>query len=422
MLFYLGSFISHVTGHISLVTWPVTLLYMWIFSGHVVLFTVKADEDLNKYALKCSRLGCMLWKHHFPQDMEDKAAIGISSEDEVDGMPLVDHQVRRAVRPTQQSLFHQGLLHQQQLDQQQLSLLVCPWMFLKVLCWMRLLLRSWPLLEWKGRWPRWSVGRSCQQVRQVLGTHQRFLIKFLPLVGRIPSVPSAICPSRHCIASGNTWMCTEGSSFPVGTVMRCWQWGVCWGITRRVVWVAPSTSVPSVTRSTPPDRAIISMRGPSMGQMLLQGTKCSYVLTAASSMASKSQCREHATTCSENPNRKGPFYCHVEGCQLKGPSIFPHQKSECSPHILPWVEGEKAVKAWTATWLVTCLVTCNFIMLSLWSHCDPMAWQSSHLGSRVAVLYMWFCGHIDIVHIHCSFSDVRWLVTYWSHSYISGVF
>ena len=32
--------------------------------------------------------------------MEDKAAIGISSEDKADGMPLVDHQARRAVRPT----------------------------------------------------------------------------------------------------------------------------------------------------------------------------------------------------------------------------------------------------------------------------------------------------------------------------------
>ena len=42
----------------------------------------------------------MLWKHHFPQYTEDEAAIGISSEDKADGMPLVDHQVRRAVRPT----------------------------------------------------------------------------------------------------------------------------------------------------------------------------------------------------------------------------------------------------------------------------------------------------------------------------------
>ena len=102
--FILCSITSRVTGHISLVTLLVTLIYMWINSGrvtgHVVIITVKADEDLNKYVLECSRLGCTLWKHCFPQDTEDEAAIGISSEDEVDGMPLVDHQVRRAVRPT----------------------------------------------------------------------------------------------------------------------------------------------------------------------------------------------------------------------------------------------------------------------------------------------------------------------------------
>ena len=61
---------------------------------------MKADEDLNKYVLECSRLGHALWKHCFPQDTEDEAAIGISSEAEVDGMPVVDHQVRRVVRPT----------------------------------------------------------------------------------------------------------------------------------------------------------------------------------------------------------------------------------------------------------------------------------------------------------------------------------
>ena len=61
---------------------------------------MKADEDLSKYVLECSRLGCTLWKHWFPEDTEDEAAVGISSEDKADGMPLVDHQVRRVVRPT----------------------------------------------------------------------------------------------------------------------------------------------------------------------------------------------------------------------------------------------------------------------------------------------------------------------------------
>ena len=82
----------------------VTLLYMLMFPGHITgcifLFAVKADEDLSKYVLECSRLSHTLWKHRFPQDTEDEAAVGISSEDEANSMPLVDHQARRAVRPT----------------------------------------------------------------------------------------------------------------------------------------------------------------------------------------------------------------------------------------------------------------------------------------------------------------------------------
>ena len=103
-LLYSGHFTSHVTGHMLLVTPLVMLLYMLTLSGCVmgcvVLFAVKADEDLSKYVLECSRLSHTLWKHCFPQDTEDEASVGISSEDEADGMPLVDHQVRRAVRPT----------------------------------------------------------------------------------------------------------------------------------------------------------------------------------------------------------------------------------------------------------------------------------------------------------------------------------
>ena len=31
----------------------------------------------------------------------------------------------------------------------------------------------------------------------------------------------------------------------------------------------------------------------------------------------KKSMRQHATTCSQNPDRKGPFFCHVEGCKSK---------------------------------------------------------------------------------------------------------
>ena len=31
----------------------------------------------------------------------------------------------------------------------------------------------------------------------------------------------------------------------------------------------------------------------------------------------KKSMQEHVTTCSKNPNRKGPFHCQVEGCKLR---------------------------------------------------------------------------------------------------------
>ena len=66
------------------------VLASWVIS-HIVI-SVKADEELNKYMLECSGLGQMLWKHKFPQDMEDEGKVGLSSEDKAEGMPLVPHQ------------------------------------------------------------------------------------------------------------------------------------------------------------------------------------------------------------------------------------------------------------------------------------------------------------------------------------------
>ena len=73
------------------------LFYSWVISHFVI--SVKADEDLHKYMLEHSSLGQTLWKHKFPQDMEDKGKVRLSSEDEAEGMPLVPHQAHQAVRP-----------------------------------------------------------------------------------------------------------------------------------------------------------------------------------------------------------------------------------------------------------------------------------------------------------------------------------
>ena len=201
---------------------------MLTFPGHItgciVLFAVKADEDLSKYVLECSRLSHMLWKHCFPQDTEDEAAVGISSKDEVDGMPLVDHQVRRVVRPTPAvpapPAAAAGFTATMSTaatastgtstDTPQGSVPD------------EVVVKKSALLTMKRQVAALIQGKSCQQMGLLLGTHWRFLIKFPPLVGRIPSAPYVICPSGHCIISGGIWMCIRESSFHVGTVTRCW--------------------------------------------------------------------------------------------------------------------------------------------------------------------------------------------------------
>ena len=45
--------------------------------------------------------------------------------------------------------------------------------------------------------------------------------------GMTPSVQLVISPSRLGTASGNTWMSTGVSSFPVGAVTSCWPAARC---------------------------------------------------------------------------------------------------------------------------------------------------------------------------------------------------
>ena len=57
--------------------------------------SVHADEDLEKYVLETLKLCCMMFKHKCPVDTEDKALVGISSEDEAEDLdldPSIAHQ------------------------------------------------------------------------------------------------------------------------------------------------------------------------------------------------------------------------------------------------------------------------------------------------------------------------------------------
>ena len=53
------------------------------------LLSVLADSSLLKSVLECSPLKASSWKDHHPSDMEDEVAVGLSSEDEAEGLDAV---------------------------------------------------------------------------------------------------------------------------------------------------------------------------------------------------------------------------------------------------------------------------------------------------------------------------------------------
>ena len=54
----------------------------------VALHFSAADEDLEKYVLETLKLCCMMFKWKCPADTEDKALVGISSEDDAEDLDL----------------------------------------------------------------------------------------------------------------------------------------------------------------------------------------------------------------------------------------------------------------------------------------------------------------------------------------------
>ena len=52
-------------------------------------FTVLADANLLKLVLECSILKVSKWKVEHPSDTEDETLVGLSSEDEAEGLAAV---------------------------------------------------------------------------------------------------------------------------------------------------------------------------------------------------------------------------------------------------------------------------------------------------------------------------------------------
>ena len=53
------------------------------------LISVLADSSLLKSVLECSPLKASSWKDHHLSDTEDEVAVGLSSEDEAEGLDAV---------------------------------------------------------------------------------------------------------------------------------------------------------------------------------------------------------------------------------------------------------------------------------------------------------------------------------------------
>ena len=62
------------------------------------LISVLADEDLLKSVLECSELLASSWKRYHPSDTEDEELVGLSSEDEVEGLATQPRVARKGAR------------------------------------------------------------------------------------------------------------------------------------------------------------------------------------------------------------------------------------------------------------------------------------------------------------------------------------
>ena len=62
------------------------------------LISVLANEDLLKLVLECSDLVVSMWKRDHPSDTEDKVLVGLSSEDEAEGLATQPRVARGGAR------------------------------------------------------------------------------------------------------------------------------------------------------------------------------------------------------------------------------------------------------------------------------------------------------------------------------------
>ena len=81
---------GHITGHIVILPYFPWSLFLFFVS-------VIADVDLMKLVLDMSRLLTSLYKAMHPSDTEDRLEVGLSSEDEAEGLPADPGRAHRGI-------------------------------------------------------------------------------------------------------------------------------------------------------------------------------------------------------------------------------------------------------------------------------------------------------------------------------------
>ena len=269
----------------------------------LLCLSVCADEDLEKYVLETLKLCCTMFKLKCPADTEDEALVGISSEDEAEDMDLDPAIIHRAVRQAPVLIVEtSGVLSTGVMSMAAATgpipgpeeVIVKKAALVTVQKQMAALVRGEDL-------PAREVQDMPYVVPVVGGEDTKcpicHLVFMTPYqlrehmdVHRGEQFPCGNCSrllaSCHMLKAHQK-SCIQGSKF---ICEECgWEYATKQGLRQH-------TRVTHGPEQPAPDEVFI----------------CPF---CAKQFGVKKSMREHITTCSQNPAKKGPFFCCVEGCK-----------------------------------------------------------------------------------------------------------
>ena len=268
-----------------------------------------ADEDLEKYVLETSKLCCTMFKHKCPADTEDEALVGISSEDEAEHLdldPAIAHWAVRQGAPAP-IVGTSGVLS---AEVRSMAAVTGPTpgpeeVIMKKAA-LVIVQKQMAALVWGEDLPASQPGaREVQDVPYVVPAvgGEDTKCPICHLVFKTPyrlrehmdghrgeQFPCGNCSkllASHCMLKAHQKGCIQGSKF------------TCEGCDHEYVTkqgLRQHTRVTHGPEQPAPDEVFV----------------CPF---CAKWFGVKKSMREHVTTCSQNTAKKGPFFCHVEGCK-----------------------------------------------------------------------------------------------------------